>query len=202
MQGFASQPVDDVLHHVPNQALVLLGPPGAGKSTLLRHFAMDQAQTILDSLDADGRIDAPLTFWLSLNDYKATRPDEPLPSPMAWLSARWRTANPNLPSLTTLLRERRLTLLLDALNEIPHAGPESIRRWKDFLQILDRDYPDTRILFSCRSLDYSASLSSKELTVPQVRIEPLSNAQVRQFIEAYCPDYADRLWTNLVPLQD
>jgi hypothetical protein len=76
-----------------------------------------------------------------------------------------------LPALTTLLRERRLSLLLDALNEIPHRGDEPVRLWKAFLQTLDRDYPGNRVVFSCRSLDDSASLSSRELTVPQVRID-------------------------------
>ncbi len=187
----------EVLEHVPDQAMVLLGPPGAGKSTLLRHYAMDQAKTVLAPGDTDHLTDAPICFWLSLNDYKAPRSDEPLPAPQAWLEARWATANPNLPALTTLLRERRLTLLLDALNEIPHPGDEPVRLWKTFLQQLDRDYPGNRVVFSCRNLDYSASLSSRELPVPQVRIEPLSDDQVQQFVKLYCPEHADTLWDNL-----
>lgn len=74
---------------------------------------------------------------------------------------------------------------------------QSIRLWKDFLQMLGRDYPPNRVIFSCRSLDYSASLSSKEWPVPQVRIEPLSDAQVQQFVELYCPEHAETLWANL-----
>ncbi|ETX07918.1 MAG: hypothetical protein ETSY2_08400 [Candidatus Entotheonella gemina] len=187
----------DVLEHVPEQAVVLLGPPGSGKSTLLRHYAMDRARDVLDYGDAGSRTDAPICFWLSLNDYKAPLPGDPLPSPHAWLETRWAAANPMLPPLTTLLREQRLTLLLDALNEIPHAGDEPVRLWKDFLQQLDRDYSGNRVIFSCRSLDYSASLSSKELPVPQVRIEALSDAQVQQFVELYCPAHASTLWANL-----
>jgi len=186
-----------VLDRVPHQALVLLGPPGAGKSTLLRHFAMDQARAVLNGPSETELVDAPLSFWISLNDYKARRPGDPLPLPEDWLTERWQTANPELPSLFTLLREQRLTLLLDALNEMPHSGDEPIRLWKDFLQMLGRDYPYNRVIFSCRSLDYSASLSSKEWPVPQVRIEPLSDAQVQQFVELYCPEHAETLWSNL-----
>jgi len=189
--------LDEVLERVPDQAIVLLGPPGSGKSTLLRHYAMDQARAVLDRTDAGSGAAAPFCFWLSLNDYTAAQPGEPLPPPQDWLEACWARANPDLSSLTTLLRERRLTLLLDALNEIPHRGGEAVRLWKDFLQMLDRDYRGNRVVFSCRSLDYSASLSSKELTVPQVRIEPLSDAQVQEFVELYCPEYAATLWANL-----
>jgi formylglycine-generating enzyme required for sulfatase activity len=187
----------EVLERVPDQAIVLLGSPGSGKSTLLRHYAMDQGRAVLDSGDVIQRTDALFCFWLSLNDYKAPRQGEPLPLPQAWLEACWARANPDLSSLTTLLREQRLTLLLDALNEIPHSGSEPARLWKEFLQMLDRDYPGNRVVFSCRSLDYSASLSSRELTVPQVRIEPLSDDQVREFVEHYCPEHAATLWANL-----
>jgi hypothetical protein len=163
-----------VLLRVPDQAIVLLGPPGSGKSSLLRHYAMDRARVVLYSGDVGSRADAPLCFWLSLNDYKVPRQGESLPTPKDWLEEHWATTNPDLPSLTTLLQQQRLTLLLDAFNEIPHSGSEAVRLWKEFLQMLDRTYPGNRVVFSCRSLDYSASLSSRELTVPQVRIESLS----------------------------
>jgi formylglycine-generating enzyme required for sulfatase activity len=95
------------------------------------------------------------------------------------------------------MRQRRLTLLLDALNEIPVAGAEPVQQWKEFLRQLERDFPGNRALFSCRHLDYSVTLSSKELPVPQVRIEPLSNAQVQEFVTVYCPEHGATLWQNL-----
>jgi hypothetical protein len=183
------QELSDVLTRVPNQALVLLGPPGCGKSTLLRHFELENARAVLDGRVGETLVKAPLTFFIPLNDYKARGSDEPVPLPVDWLVQRWAAAYPELLPLDTLL--------LDALNEMPHAGREAIRLWKDFLRTLDRDYPGNRVIFSCRSLDYSASLSSDELPVPQVRIEPLSDAQVQQFVEFYCPEHATALWANL-----
>ncbi len=106
----------------------------------------------------------------------------PLPLPQDWLAAQWAARYPDLPGLDVLLRERRLTLLLDALNEISYVGAEPVRLWKDFLRQLARDYAGNRVVFSCRHLDYSVTLSSKDLPVPQVRIEPLSDAQVQEFI--------------------
>jgi len=72
-----------------------------------------------------------------------------------------------------------------------------VRLWKDFLRQLARDYAGNRVVFSCRHLDYSVTLSSKDLPVPQVRIEPLSDAQVQEFITLYCPEHGATLWQNL-----
>jgi len=183
-----------VLAAVPDPALVLLGAPGSGKSTLLRHFELDNARTARAS--EDDPTAKPITFFVALNGY-GPRGADPPPRPLDWLGERWQTQNPNLPPLDALLQQRRVTLLLDALNEMPQTGPESLRNWKTFLAELSQRYPGNRVLFSCRSLDYSATLSSKDLPVPQVRIEALSDAQIQQFLELYCPDHYTALWDNL-----
>ncbi len=100
------QELSEVLARVPHQALVLLGPPGSGKSTLLRHYELDCARSVLDGSAEAERDQAPLTFFIPLNDYKARRKGDPLPLPGDWLAERWSAAYPNLPSLDTLLRER------------------------------------------------------------------------------------------------
>ncbi|MBL8260417.1 MAG: NACHT domain-containing protein, partial [Candidatus Competibacteraceae bacterium] len=189
-----------MLAEVPDSALVLLGSPGSGKSTLLRHFELDNAQTVLtagaNGGSTGGLTDAPVTFFIALNSY-GTRGDDPPPRPLDWLRERWAAENPELPPLDTLLRQRRVTLLLDALNEMLQAGPEPLWCWKAFLVELTRRYPGNRAIFSCRSLDYSATLSSKELRVPQVRIESLSDEQIQEFLACYCPDHHITLWDRL-----
>jgi formylglycine-generating enzyme required for sulfatase activity len=187
----------EVLEKVTEQAVVVLGPPGSGKSTLLRHFELDGARAALAEQCGDDLSQAPLTFFVPLNDYKPDRANNLLPPPQNWLAEQWAAHNPTLPALDILLRERRLTLLLDALNEIPASGPEPVRLWKEFLRELARDYPGNRVIFSCRHLDYSVSLSSKEQPVPQVRIELLSDAQVQEFVTLNCPEHGERLWQNL-----
>jgi formylglycine-generating enzyme required for sulfatase activity len=191
------QDLDEVLAQVPDQAIVLLGPPGSGKSTLLRRFELDNARVYLEQSSTRDLRHAGVTFFIPLNAYKASDAKESLPAPKDWLFERWKASYPDLPPMETLLREKRLTLLLDALNEIPHAGDEPVRRWKDFLQELVRDFPGNRVVFSCRSLDYSAPLSSKDLPVPQVRIEPLSDKQVEEFVGLYCPKHGAEIWRNL-----
>jgi formylglycine-generating enzyme required for sulfatase activity len=187
----------EVLENVEEEAVVVLGPPASGKSTLLRHYELDCARAALAGRAGDALSQAPLTFFVPLNLYRPAPSDNRLPLPFDWLAEQWTARYPDLPALDTLLRERRLMLLLDALNEIPSAGAESVRLWKAFLAQLQRDYPGNRVVFSCRSLDYSVSLSSKEQPVPHVRIEPLSDAQVQEFVARYCPEHAATLWQNL-----
>ncbi len=193
------QDLEQALAATPDYpALVLLGAPGSGKSTLLRHFELDQARAVLALSDPPLPDENPLTFFLSLNEYRPAHLGAPLPQPHAWLSESWTARYPALPPLDTLLQVGRMTLLLDALNEIPYPGEEPVRLWKDYLAELHRHCPSNRIVFSCRSLDYSASLSSpNNLPVPQLRIKTLSDDQVQRFLALYCPKYADTLWGNL-----
>jgi formylglycine-generating enzyme required for sulfatase activity len=189
--------LEEVLARVPEPAVVVLGPPGSGKSTLLRYYELDCAHKALAGQVGADLSQTPVTFFVSLSDYKPASANTSLPTPQDWLAAQWAVRSPELPELDVLLRQQRLTLLLDALNEIPVAGAEPVQRWKEFLRQLERDFPGNRAVFSCRHLDYNVTLSSKELPVPQVRIEPLSNAQVQAFVTVYCPEHGARLWQNL-----
>jgi formylglycine-generating enzyme required for sulfatase activity len=187
----------EVLAAMPDPAFVLLGAPGSGKSTLLRRLEWDTARAVMVDAGTTPDPGAPLSFFISLNGYRAERPHEPLPRPLDWLSTRWGHRFPELPPLEALLEAGRMTLLLDALNEIPYPGPEPVRRWKGFLAELGPNHPGNRVIFSCRSLDYSASLSSTELPVPQVRIKPLSDPQIKSFLGLHCEAHAEKLWENL-----
>ncbi len=185
----------DVLAEVEQPAIVLLGRPGSGKSTLLRRLELD---TAIDAL----RSDSPkVTFFVQLNLYQPAGPGEPLPSPSAWLSETWRALYPGLPALEALLAEGRMILLLDALNEMPHGSEadyrDKIKRWKQFLHEDIVPLPGNRVVFSCRSLDYSAPLSTPTLRVPQVRLEPMSDDQVRRFLKVYSSAWAAEMWVQI-----
>jgi len=184
-----------VLVEAQEPALVLLGPPGCGKSTLLRRLELDLA---LDALRAAEPEQAPLSFFVPLNRYRPTRPGAALPAPADWLAQEWAQRYPQLPALGELLQSGRLVLLLDAVNELPHADEadyrERIACWRDFLNELPAG---TRTIFSCRSLDYSAPLSTPEAPVTHVRIEQLGDPQVEEFLTLHDADRGPALWQQL-----
>ncbi len=173
--------------------VVLLGAPGAGKSSLLRRFELDEAVAGLRG-ETDG-----VTFFVPLGQYRPSAAGA-LPPPLPWLEGRWSERYPQLPSLADFHEVGQLTLLLDGLNEMPHAGAaayhELVTAWKRALLPLVAK-PGNRVLVSCRGLDYSAPLSSAELRVPQLQVEPLSDDQVRSFLWAHRPALADQIWAHL-----
>ena len=59
--------------------MVVLGPPGSGKSTLLRHYELDCAHAALAGQAGDDLSQAPLTFFVSLYDYKPASANASLP---------------------------------------------------------------------------------------------------------------------------
>ncbi|MCX7110939.1 MAG: SUMF1/EgtB/PvdO family nonheme iron enzyme [Proteobacteria bacterium] len=197
------KPYDDlrtVLEDTGGQlALVLLGPPGCGKSTLLRRLELDLG---VDALRQPGA-DSPVSLFLPLSLYRPPEDGIPLPSPQAWLEQEWASKDPDghLPKLGDLLNTGRLVLLLDAINEMPHGSEEDyhrlIARWRDWLAQMARTCPGVRAVLSCRSLDYSASLSTPSLSVPHVRIEGLNDGQVEEFLAQYDPDLGPKLWRQL-----
>ena len=170
--------------------LVLLGAPGAGKSTLLRRFQLD---TAIDALRSG---DERVSFFVSLNDYKLNCGE-----PLEWLSAEWAFLYPGLPKLDALLAHGKAVLLLDALNEMEHAAEspygydDRVRLWSHFIRRIVRQ--GNRALVSCRSLDYRTLLSSKDLAVPQVVVQPMDDAQIQSFLKAYLPARAEHTWREL-----
>ncbi|HLG17393.1 MAG TPA: SUMF1/EgtB/PvdO family nonheme iron enzyme [Blastocatellia bacterium] len=171
-------------------ALVLLGAPGSGKSTLLRRLQLDHS---IDRLRGPNESAEQVSFFIQLNEYRGEQ------KPREWLMTRWKQSYPLLPSLATYLQSGRALLLLDALNEMqPKSGSsydELVGLWREFVQEASRNR--NRTLFSCRSLNYSAPLSSKDLRVPQVEVQPMKPEQMRAFIKAYAPVHEERIWGEL-----
>ncbi|MCL5999375.1 MAG: NACHT domain-containing protein, partial [Chloroflexi bacterium] len=172
----------ELLKDIDDPAVVLLGAPGSGKTTLLRRLQLDEAGDRL----ADGG--PSVSFFISLNRYALGAPE-----PDEWLAGEWNTTHPDLPPFDDLRRAGRLLLLLDALNEMPHRDDDDlaarIDHWRDFL----RPFTEcgNRIVFTCRSLDYSMPLSSPEVTVRQATLKPMTPGQIHEFLQVYVPDQAE-----------
>lgn len=113
VEEFRSKDLGEVLaRREEDRVLVLVGKPGSGKSTLLRRLQFD------DSIDQLRRETDRISFFIQLNGY------DPAQSPREWLVQSWAQSYPHLPSLETWLKEGKTLLLLDALNEMPHASVE------------------------------------------------------------------------------
>lgn len=176
-------------------ALVLLGDPGAGKSTLLRRLDLDIARG-----DFGGGTDKQFSYFVSLRDYRG-EPGRLPPGPMVWLrdkwAKEWKAKQPHLPDLEDLLRGESY-LLLDALNEMPLRSDADyamlVDSWTAFIADTKMQYPKCRIVFSCRSLDYSASLSNPDIQVPHVEIETLDRETIKKFLRQYARENAEALF--------
>jgi len=181
----------DVLAEVDDPALVLLGAPGSGKTTLLRRLQLDEARLRLVGAAPPAH---PLTYFVSLNRYPLSASD-----PRAWLAQEWNTTCPGLPPFETLAAAGGLLVLLDALNEMRHTSRDDlaarIDQWRDFLRPFTA--PGNRVVFTCRSLDYSLPLSSAEVTVRQVNVKPMTPAQIHEFLDRYLPGQSGPVWQAL-----
>jgi formylglycine-generating enzyme required for sulfatase activity len=90
-------------------------------------------------------------------------------------------------------------LMLDAVNEMPHKSiadyHELVGLWRDLTRKLVE--LGNHVIYSCRTLDYGAVLSSKDLPVPQIEIRGMNDEQVQAFLNVYLPEQAERVWVEL-----
>ena len=184
-----------LIAEVEDPALVVLGAPGSGKSTLLRRLEMD-----VSAAGLRGESEA-IPFMVRLSGFGSPLVGSPADTPGAWLAEEWRMANPAMPAFQQMVRAGPMLLLLDGLNEMPHesarAYHEQVAQWKTWLQTAARRHSGLRVIFSCRSLDYSRTLSTPSLRVPQVQVEPMSDGQIERYLKRRVPAVAEAVWREL-----
>ena len=151
---------------------VLLGEPGAGKTTTLYKLAAD----LIDAALLDRT--APIPVMVRLGAW--TEADEPfapfLRRSAGELGADW----------DDRLRNRRLALLLDGLNEIPAA--QQAAKYRALDAYLDQ-FPALMAIVSCRGQDYPPE---RALALDRVTVAPLDPVRVHEFVHNYLDNYLDR----------
>ncbi len=181
-----------------DRAIVLLGEPGAGKSTLLKRLQLDATEESLKN--NDGRV----AYYVTLNRYM-TMDGEKLPSPGKWLQEKWEEDHGTTTiSLNDLIDNGRVLLLLDGLNEMPHGSPDEYNKlvgyWREFVRAIRTR--NNRIIFTCRSLNYSVLLSSEQVRVPQIEVRPLTPEQIEVFLQAYLGESYHGVWRMITQGKD
>lgn len=179
-----------------HQGFVLLGRPGCGKSTLLKHL---QYELSLDALTQHNESIPSVPFFIRLNEYPPEQ--DTTISPQEWLSQRWSQTYPNLPNLAEVQAQNGTVFLLDALNEMRCTDTldylAKVKRWKLWLTHLNEQYQSCRAIFTCRSLNYSESLSTETFTVPQIQFEDLSDGKIQEYLNHYLPNEGQQLFQRL-----
>lgn len=160
-------PVDDVREILHTGRHLLLGDPGAGKTTTLYKLTIDLARALQANLD-DTTLKIPV--FVPLREFSG---DIPFPN---FVKTKLSTLQDQYDDL---LRDGRLMLLCDALNEMPRTaddGRDLVAEVRDYL----RDQPHWVI--SCRVRDYQEDL--RDLTdMNKVQLKPLDPPRIKQFIE-------------------
>jgi formylglycine-generating enzyme required for sulfatase activity len=117
---------------------------------------MDQARAVLHSGDAGKRIDAPFCFWLSLNDYKAPQPGEPLFERRTgregdyllerwWVTEAdraWQRGESTAEGPKRRLREFRnlAKANFDWLRQLPNVTAVDIEDWERMIQMSEAEF--------------------------------------------------------------
>jgi formylglycine-generating enzyme required for sulfatase activity len=159
------RPYDDLLPalHELRRALIL-GEPGIGKTTTLYKFADELRQAVLEDPSA------PLPVIVPLRDWRG----EP-----AWEGFVAEHLGGLAGHYPELLKNDRLCLLLDGLNEIPRdshrpAKLEALRR------LLDLGHP---MVVTCRELDYRDGALRLDLDTITIRL--LDPERILEFLRTY-----------------
>lgn len=191
--------LDGVLEARGEPAYMLLGEGGSGKSVVLRRLAVDAAIAALIAPDDAGP--APVPFFVQLGRYGPSAPGDAVPEASDWLDGLWSERYPALPHLWHLAERGQLLLLLDGLNEM-RLGSDAEHRsgiasWARLAKRVAAAHPANRLVFSSRSLDTGQHLSTSELRVPLLRLDPLDLARIRDYVERRAPRAWAQLWPTL-----
>ncbi|MDX2231854.1 MAG: HEAT repeat domain-containing protein [Leptolyngbyaceae cyanobacterium bins.349] len=163
------------------QHVLLVGKPGSGKSTALRRLLWEDAQKALSEIE-NGQTDFTIPVLIELRDRREG-------SVVNWIQKALRRVTRDEAAIEDLLLEGRFLLLFDGLNEIPL--PDIWSALDDFQR--DRDFSHNPRIFTTRELGAGSDLGIEK----KLEMLPLTEPQMREFIELRLPGQSDRLLRQL-----
>jgi HEAT repeat protein/3',5'-cyclic AMP phosphodiesterase CpdA len=200
----------DGLRKYASEHVLLVGRPGSGKSTALARLLLEEAgkaRTPLNHPLVSGEEDCSTDSFTS-NAQESLAP--PLirgaggvkipvlvelryyhTSILDLIKEFLQRHDPNLTvdaeTIKTWLRQGQLQLLVDGLNELPS---DEARR---DLHKLRQDYQTTPMIFTTRDLGVGGDLGITK----KLEMQPLTQAQMRQFVRAYLPQQGEQMLSQL-----
>ncbi|NES00234.1 MAG: hypothetical protein F6J86_41640 [Symploca sp. SIO1B1] len=184
--------VEGLRKYAPDHVL-LVGRPGSGKSTALVRLLLEEAERGRDA-ETRGRGDAEMEregerdflripVLVELRYYQHSV----LERVKAFLLKHQPNLNLDEEVLKQWLRQGKLLLLLDGFNELP--SEEARQQVRVFCQ----DYPNTPMVFTTRDLGVGGDLNITK----KLKMQPLTEAQMRQFVCAYLPQQGEQMLKQL-----
>ncbi|MBW4653766.1 MAG: HEAT repeat domain-containing protein [Kaiparowitsia implicata GSE-PSE-MK54-09C] len=168
----------DVLAGLRNYAsehVVLIGKPGSGKSTSLKRLLWEEAEKALH--DPTARIPVLVKLRRCIGTIEGLIRDFLVGHQVAVETAH----------IEKLLSQGRLLLLLDGLNELPERFRTEIANFRD------RYHSTTPMIVSTRDLSAGGTLGIAKT----LKMLPLTEPQMREFVRGYLGDEGDRLFQQI-----
>ncbi|NER97832.1 MAG: tetratricopeptide repeat protein [Symploca sp. SIO1B1] len=178
--------VEGLRKYAPDHVL-LLGRPGSGKSTALVRLLLEEAERgRRGDAGTRGRGDSDFPLIPVLVELRYYQ-NSVLERVQAFLQKHQANLDVDEEILKEWLRQGQLLLLFDGFNELP--SEEARQQLKVFRQ----DYPNTPMIFTTRELGVG-----DDLNIPKkLEMQPLTKAQMREFICAYLPQQGERMLKQL-----
>ena len=181
----SAQPIGSVREHLHTVTrAVLVGKPGSGKTYMLNRLALDLCRQW-----TAGNAAAKVPVVIKLNSFNGMDGEQPLPFSQYVRAEAFELA----PYLRQLIRDGRVMLLCDALNEMPTTsadGRDLLKEVNDYL----KDVPYFAV--SCRIEDYRDHLIPLH-PLEQVTLRDLELPAIREFFERYLGAKAADLWEKI-----
>lgn len=167
--------LDGLRRHAIEHVL-LIGRPGSGKSTALQRLLLEEAGRALSAADAR------IPVLLELRHYQTSTPD------LIERALRTHGLFLDAQRLPEWLRQGRLLLLVDGINELPSdVARRELAAFRQEYRIT------TPMIFATRELAVGGDLEIGK----RLEMEPLTEPQMQRFVRAYLGEDSDKLLRQL-----
>lgn len=137
--------------------MVILGPPGIGKTTTLQYLAYD-------IIKGDANLNK-IPVFVELRHFTAEKTIE---------NSISNFLNKNTKELDEILRDNKIILFFDGLNEVSINEQQNLIRE---IQVLIKKYNDLEIILSSRPDSYN-----NEFQIPVFMLQPMNDEKIKDFI--------------------